>query len=142
MASSITRADAGTATRADAIVASSTSGLLPTRLQSAMAHPERFVVGHPFNPVYLLPLVEVCGGEKTSEATKIAAMALYREIGMKPLHVRKEIDGFIADRLLEALWREALLLVNDGVATTQDGTACRRLLAAAPIAPAAWPSWR
>ena len=102
------------------IVASSTSGLLPTRLQSAMAHPERFVVGHPFNPVYLLPLVEVCGGERTSEATKAAAMALYREIGMRPLHVRKEIDGFIADRLLEALWREALWLVNDGVATTEE----------------------
>src|ERR1700744_2415046 len=70
------------ATRPDVIVASSTSGLLPTRLQSAMAHPERFVVGHPFNPVYLLPLVEVCGGAQTSEATKIAAMALYTSIGM------------------------------------------------------------
>ena len=108
------------AARPDVIVASSTSGLLPTRLQSAMAHPERFVVGHPFNPVYLLPLVEVCGGERTSEATKTAAIALYREIGMRPLHVRKEVDGFIADRLLEALWREALWLVNDGVATTEE----------------------
>ncbi len=108
------------ATRPDVIVASSTSGLLPSRLQSVMARPERFVVGHPFNPVYLLPLVEVCGGERTAEATKTAAMALYREIGMRPLHVRKEIDGFIADRLLEALWREALWLVNDGVATTEE----------------------
>jgi carnitine 3-dehydrogenase len=104
----------------DTIIASSTSGLLPSRLQSAMARPERFVVGHPFNPVYLLPLVEVCGGERTAEASKTAAMARYREIGMKPLHVRKEIDGFIADRLLEALWREALWLVNDGVATTEE----------------------
>ena len=108
------------ATRAEVIVGSSTSGLLPTRLQSAMTRPERFVVGHPFNPVYLLPLVEVCGGEQTSAATKEAAMALYASVGMKPLHVRKEIDGFIADRLLEALWREALWLVNDGVATTQE----------------------
>ncbi len=108
------------AARPEVIVASSTSGLLPSRLQSAMAHPERFVVGHPFNPVYLLPLVEVCGGERTAETTKTAAMALYREIGMRPLHVRKEIDGFIADRLLEALWREALWLVNDGVATTEE----------------------
>jgi carnitine 3-dehydrogenase len=108
------------ATRADVIVASSTSGLLPTRLQRAMARPERFVVGHPFNPVYLLPLVEVCGGERTSPATKEAAMAFYASVGMKPLHVRKEIDGFIADRLLEALWREALWLVNDGVATTEE----------------------
>jgi carnitine 3-dehydrogenase len=102
------------------VIASSTSGLLPTRLQLAMANPERFVVGHPFNPVYLLPLVEVCGGEKTALATKTAAMALYATVGMRPLHVRKEIDGFIADRLLEALWREALWLVNDGVATTEE----------------------
>ena len=108
------------ATRPEVIVASSTSGLLPTRLQSAMSRPERFVVGHPFNPVYLLPLVEVCGGAQTAQATKTAAMALYAQIGMRPLHVRKEIDGFIADRLLEALWREALWLVNDGVATTEE----------------------
>ena len=108
------------ATRPEVVIASSTSGLLPTRLQSAMAHPERFVVGHPFNPVYLLPLVEVCGGEKTSEATKQAATALYSAVGMRPLHVRKEIDGFIADRLLEALWREALWLVKDGIATTEE----------------------
>ncbi len=104
----------------ETIIASSTSGLLPSRLQSAMARPQRFVVGHPFNPVYLLPLVEVCGGDQTAAATKEAAMALYRSIGMRPLHVRKEIDGFIADRLLEALWREALWLVNDGVATTEE----------------------
>jgi carnitine 3-dehydrogenase len=108
------------ATRPEVVIASSTSGLLPTRLQAKMANPERFVVGHPFNPVYLLPLVEVCGGEKTSDATKQAAMELYAAIGMRPLHVRKEIDGFIADRLLEALWREALWLVKDGVATTEE----------------------
>jgi carnitine 3-dehydrogenase len=108
------------AARPEVIIASSTSGLLPTRLQADMAHPERFVVGHPFNPVYLLPLVEVCGGERTSAATKQAAIAFYSAMGMRPLHVRKEIDGFIADRLLEALWREALWLVNDGVATTEE----------------------
>ena len=108
------------AARPEVVIASSTSGLLPTRLQSAMAHPERFVVGHPFNPVYLLPLVEVCGGEKTSDAAKQAAIQLYSAIGMRPLHVRKEIDGFIADRLLEALWREALWLVKDGIATTEE----------------------
>jgi carnitine 3-dehydrogenase len=108
------------ATRPEVIIASSTSGLLPTRLQSAMAHPERFVVGHPFNPVYLLPLVEVCGGDRTSDAAKQAAIQRYSGIGMRPLHVRKEIDGFIADRLLEALWREALWLVKDGVATTEE----------------------
>lgn len=108
------------AARPDVIVASSTSGLLPTRLQSGMTHPERLVVGHPFNPVYLLPLVEICGGTKTSEAVKQQAAAFYESIGMRPLHVRKEIDGFIADRLLEALWREALWLVNDRVATTEE----------------------
>lgn len=108
------------AARPDAIIASSTSGLLPTRLQAGMQRPDRFVVGHPFNPVYLLPLVEVCGGERTAEATKERVAALYAEIGMRPLHVRKEVDGFIADRLLEALWREALWLVNDGIATTEE----------------------
>ena len=107
-------------TRSEVVIASSTSGLLPTRLQSTMANPERFVVGHPFNPVYLLPLVEVCGGEKTSDAAKQSAIELYTAVGMRPLHVRKEIDGFIADRLLEALWREALWLVKDGVATTEE----------------------
>jgi carnitine 3-dehydrogenase len=109
-----------TAARPDVVIGSSTSGLLPTRLQSRMAHPERLVVGHPFNPVYLLPLVEICGGEKTTEETKTRAAAFYTSLGMHPLHVRKEIDGFIADRLLEALWREALWLVNDGIATTEE----------------------
>ncbi|WP_131114847.1 carnitine 3-dehydrogenase [Lichenihabitans psoromatis] len=113
-------AEIDAAARPGVVIASSTSGLLPTRLQSGMAHPERLVVGHPFNPVYLLPLVEICGGEKTAQATKDIAAALYERIGMRPLHVRKEIDGFIADRLLEALWREALWLVNDGIATTEE----------------------
>jgi len=105
---------------ADALIASSTSGIRPTELQRTMTNPERLVVGHPFNPVYLLPLVEVVGGEATSAASIEAAMALYTSLGMKPVHVRVEIDAFIADRLLEAVWREALWLVNDGVATTAE----------------------
>ena len=105
---------------AHAIIASSTSGLLPTTLAAKMANPGRLVVGHPFNPVYLLPLVEVVAGEKTSAATIAAAKAFYVSIGMRPLVVRKEIEGFIADRLMEALWREALWLVNDNVATTEE----------------------
>jgi carnitine 3-dehydrogenase len=105
---------------ADAIIASSTSGLLPTRISSAMAHPERFLVAHPFNPVYLLPLVELCGGARTAPETIERAASLYRALGMHPLIVRHEIDGFIADRLLEALWREALWLVHDGVATAEE----------------------
>jgi len=85
-----------------------------------MAHPDRLVVGHPFNPVYLLPLVEVCRGEQTSYEALERAEAVYRAVGMSPLRVRHEIQGFIADRLLEALWREALWLVNDDVATASE----------------------
>lgn len=103
-----------------AVIGSSTSGLLPSKLQAGMARPDRLVVGHPFNPVYLLPLVEICGGDKTSQTTKDIAAAVYERIGMKVLHVRKEIDGFIADRLLEAVWREALWLINDGIATAAE----------------------
>ena len=104
----------------DVVFASSTSGLLPSRLQLDMAHPERLVVGHPFNPVYLLPLVEVCGGMQTATWALETAESVYRAVGMSPLRVRKEIPGFIADRLLEALWREALWLVNDDIATTAE----------------------
>jgi carnitine 3-dehydrogenase len=104
----------------DAIIASSTSGLLPSRISAGMAHPERFLVAHPFNPVYLLPLVELCGGPNTTPETIERAASLYRALGMHPLIVRQEIDGFIADRLLEAIWREALWLVHDGVATAEE----------------------
>jgi len=113
-------AEACTALRPDVIIGSSTSGLLPSKIQTALVNPERFVVGHPFNPVYLMPLVEICGGDQTSEETKEKAKAFYASIGMRPLLVRKEIDGFIADRLMEALWREALWLINDDVATAEE----------------------
>ena len=106
------------AAKPNAIIASSTSGLLPSDFYARAVHPERCIVGHPFNPVYLLPLVEVVGGQQTAPATVAAAIGIYSALGMQPLHVRKEIPGFIADRLLEAVWREALHLVNDGVATT------------------------
>ena len=85
-----------------------------------MVGPQRFVVGHPFNPVYLLPLVEVVGGKLTTADSIARASETYRSLGMHPLVVRHEIDGFIADRLLEALWREALHLVNDDVATVDE----------------------
>ena len=103
-----------------AIIASSTSGLLPSRLQVRMERPGRFLVGHPFNPVYLLPLVELCGGAATDAASIDAASDFYASLGMHPLRLRKEIDGFVADRLLEALWREALWLVHDDVATVEE----------------------
>jgi len=108
------------AAKPEAIIASSTSGLLPTRLAAKLKHPERLVVGHPFNPVYLLPLVEIVGGEKTSDETIARTKAIYKSIGMRPLHIKREIEGFVADRLMEALWREALWLVNDDVATTEE----------------------
>jgi carnitine 3-dehydrogenase len=108
------------AARPDVLIASSSSGLLPTRFASECAHPERVLVGHPFNPVYLLPLVEVLGGERTADESLETASAFYRAIGMRPLRVRTEIPGYISDRLQEALWREILHMVAEGVATTDE----------------------
>ncbi len=102
------------------IIASSSSGLLPSALQDGCAHPERIVIGHPFNPVYLLPLVEVVAGKQTSPATVEAAVDYYDDLVMYPLVVRNEIEGYLSDRLQEAMWREVLHLVNDGVATTAE----------------------
>ncbi|HEY4972005.1 MAG TPA: 3-hydroxyacyl-CoA dehydrogenase NAD-binding domain-containing protein, partial [Steroidobacteraceae bacterium] len=102
----------------DVIIASSTSGLMPTDLQRDMQAPERLLVGHPFNPVYLLPLVELVGGAATSSAALDAAGDFYRYIGMHALRVRREVPGHLTDRLQEALWREILHMVNDGVAST------------------------
>jgi carnitine 3-dehydrogenase len=101
-------------------VCSSTSGLRPSLLAAGVEHPERLLVGHPFNPVYLLPLVELCAGQRTDPQMLRRAAEAYRAVGMHPLTVRTEIDGFIADRLLEALWREGLWLVHDGVATVDE----------------------
>ena len=105
---------------AHVVFGSSTSGILPSQLQRDMTFPERLVVGHPFNPVYLLPLVEICGGDKTSLDARERAREVYESIGMRPLMLQKEIDGFVADRLMEAMWREALWLINDGVATAEE----------------------
>ncbi|MBY5866284.1 carnitine 3-dehydrogenase [Rhizobium leguminosarum] len=105
--------------RPDALIGSSTSGLLPTDLQRDMKHPERLFVAHPYNPVYLLPLVEIVGGEKTSAATIRAAMERLVPIGMKGVHIAKEIEAFVGDRLLEALWREALWLIHDDICTVE-----------------------
>ena len=104
----------------DAIISSSTSGIMPSDLQAKMGRPDRLVVGHPFNPVYLLPLVEMVGGKQTSGETIGRAGEIYRAIGMHPLHLRREIEAFVADRFLEAVWREALWLVKDGIATTAE----------------------
>jgi len=113
-------AAASSAAGPEVVFCSSTSGLRPTLLAAEMEHPERLVIGHPFNPVYLLPLVEVCGGDRTGADAVERACGVYRALGMHPLLVRHEIDGFLADRLLEALWREALWLVHDDVATVEE----------------------
>ncbi len=104
----------------DAVIASSTSGIMPSDLQSQLKHPERLIVAHPFNPVYLLPVVEVVGGTKTIVDTIERAKSFYSSLGMKPIHVKKEIEAFVADRLLEAIWRESLWLIKDGITTTEE----------------------
>lgn len=103
-----------------ATIGSSTSGIMPSELQKNLSHPERLVVAHPFHPVYILPLVEIVPGKQTSEENTIKAKQFYEGIGMDVLHVRHEIEGHIADRLMEALWIEALHIVNDGIATTEE----------------------
>jgi len=113
-------AEISAAARPDALIASSTSGLLPSAIAAAMTGPQRFVVAHPFNPVYLMPLVEIVGGDKTALETLDKAAAFYAGLGMSPLKIRHEVPGFIADRLMEALWREALHLVNDGHASAAE----------------------
>lgn len=113
----ITEIDA--AARSDALIGSSTSGLLPSDLQAEMKYPERMFVAHPYNPVYLLPLVELVGGKKTSPQTIKRAGEAVAEIGMKGVVIAKEIEAFVGDRLLEALWREALWLIEDDICDTE-----------------------
>ena len=102
--------------RKDALIGSSTSGFKPSELQQGALRPNQIFVAHPFNPVYLLPLIELVG----DDATTTRAQAVLTEIGMKPLKLRKEIDAHVADRFLEAVWREALWLIKDGIATTEE----------------------
>jgi carnitine 3-dehydrogenase len=104
----------------DAVIGSSTSGFKPSELGSGIPRPEQVMVVHPFNPVYLLPVVEVVPHTTASEDFVAGAMETMRSIGMKPLRLRREIDAHLADRFLEAVWREALWLVRDDVATTTE----------------------
>ncbi len=104
----------------DVVLASSTSGFKPSELQQGATRPGQIIVAHPFNPVYLLPLVELVPGAKGAPEVIERAREILEKIGMFPLHVRAEIDAHIADRFLEAVWREALWLVKDGIATTEE----------------------
>ncbi len=104
----------------DAVIGSSTSGFKPSELQGCATRPEQIIVTHPFNPVYLLPLVELVPSAETAPEIVAKAKEILTEIGMHPLHVRAEIDAHIADRFLEAVWREALWLIKDGIATTEE----------------------
>jgi carnitine 3-dehydrogenase len=105
---------------ADAVIGSSTSGFKPSELQEGALRPEQIMVAHPFNPVYLMPLIELVPTDVNDPDLLQKAKDVITSVGMFPLHVRKEIDAHIADRFLEAVWREALWLVKDGVATTEE----------------------
>lgn len=102
------------------VISSSTSGLTMTEIQKQCSTPERTVIGHPFNPPYLLPLVEIVGGKKTNQEAVNWASEFYKSAGKSPLVMKKEIPGFVATRLQEALWREALHMVSNGEATPAD----------------------
>jgi carnitine 3-dehydrogenase len=109
------------AARPDVVLASSSSGLLPSVIaRGCPQHPERVVIGHPFNPPHLIPLVEVVPGEKTSERTVEVALAFYTAVGKRPIRLRQELPGHVANRLQAALWQEAYSLVERGVATVAD----------------------
>jgi 3-hydroxyacyl-CoA dehydrogenase len=116
-------ADMDATTPADSIIASSSSGLTMSVMQSACQHPERCVIGHPFNPPHVVPLVEVVAGEKTSPRAVQQAIAFYASIGKKPIHIRKEVVGHVANRLQAALYREVVHLIEQGVLDVADSDA-------------------
>ena len=105
---------------AAALIATSSSGIPVSDVQDAARHPERVLVGHPFNPPHLIPLVEVVGGRLTSQEAVDRAMAFYSSLGKKPIHIKREVKGHVANRLQAALWREAIHLVDQGVASVED----------------------
>src|ERR1700740_915852 len=116
-------ADMDAATPEDSIIASSSSGLTMSVMQSACKHPERCVIGHPFNPPHMVPLVEVVAGAKTSPETVARAISFYTSIGKRPIHVRKEVVGHVANRLQAALYREVVYLIEQGVLDVADSDA-------------------
>ncbi|AEC20128.1 putative 3-hydroxyacyl-CoA dehydrogenase [Pusillimonas sp. T7-7] len=115
-----TMAQISAAAAADTLIATSSSGIPVSQIQDAAQHPERVLIGHPFNPPHLIPLVEVVGGRLTSPEAIQKAMDFYLSIGKKPIHIRREVKGHVANRLQAALWREAFHLVEEGVASVSD----------------------
>src|SRR5215470_9426869 len=113
-------ADMDEATPQEAIIASSSSGITMSVMQAQCRHPERTVIGHPFNPPHVIPLVEVVGGTKTAPETVHEAMAFYASIGKKPIHLKKEVPGHVANRLQAALYREVMYLIEQGVLSVED----------------------
>ena len=110
----------GKYSRANAIISSSSSGLLPTKIYSKCKNPERTMIGHPFNPVYMCPGIEIVPGKKTKKKFLNETNKFYKSISMNPIMIKKELSGYLSTRLQEALWREALHIVNEGYASTKD----------------------
>ena len=110
----------GKYSRPNAIISSSSSGLLPTKIYSKCKNPERTMIGHPFNPVYMCPGVEIVPGKKTKKKFLNETNKFYKSISMNPIMIKKELSGYLSTRLQEALWREALHIVNEGYASTKD----------------------
>ena len=106
--------------KTNAIISSSSSGLLPSKIYSKCKNPSRTMIGHPFNPVYLCPGVEIVPGKKTNKFFLNKAKNFYKSISMNPIMLKKELPGYLSDRLQEALWREALHIINEGYSTTED----------------------
>lgn len=115
-----TLAQISAAAPADTLIATSSSGIPASQIQDAARHPERVLIGHPFNPPHLIPLVEVVGGHLTSAQAIDKAMRFYESLGKKAIHIRREVKGHVANRLQAALWREAFHLVQEGVASVSD----------------------
>jgi 3-hydroxyacyl-CoA dehydrogenase len=108
------------ATPVDSLIASSSSGITASVMQSQCKHPERVVVGHPFNPPHIIPLVEIVGGAKTSPEAVERAIAFYASIGKKPIHLHKEMPGHVGNRLQVALYKEVMYLIQQGVLSVSD----------------------
>jgi carnitine 3-dehydrogenase len=110
----------GKYSKPNVIISSSSSGLLPSRIYSKCKNPSRTIIAHPFNPVYMLPGVELVPGKKTKKNFLNKANKFYKSVSMNPIVLKKELPGYLSDRLQEALWREALHIVNEGYASTKD----------------------